>query len=55
MNGIREQDAELSLDVFEARLLADRDDPDWSQEKLERVHEARRRLLEQIAQARRQQ
>lgn len=53
MNSIRE-DAELSLDVFEARVLADRDDPDWSQEKRLRVHEARRWLLEQIAQARRQ-
>jgi len=48
-------DVELSLDLFKARLLADRDDPGWSQEKRERVHEARRRVLERIGEARRQQ
>ena len=55
MTGVDEVDAGLSLDLFEARVLADPDDPSWSPEKREQVHEARRRLLERIGQARQQQ
>ena len=54
MTDIDDVEAELSLDLFEARVLADPDDPSWSPEKRERVHEARRRLLERIGQARQQ-
>lgn len=52
MNVAEQARAELSLDVFEARVLADPDAPQWSDERRERVHEARRRLLERIGEAR---
>lgn len=52
MTDTREADGELSLDVFEARVLADRDDPQWSPERRARVYEARRRVLERIGEAR---
>lgn len=40
------------LDDLEVCVLLDADDPGWSAPKLWMVHEARRRLLQRIGQAR---
>jgi hypothetical protein len=40
------------LDNLEVCVLRDVDDPEWSEPKRWMVHEARRRLLERIGQAR---